>query len=111
MATHSSIIAWRIPWTEEPGGLQSLRLQRTAVGVGLNVVTKTTTNNTVSQIIQETGNNPLTLVLHAFICVCVHMYLVLCNLIKCHLFKATLKWASLMAQTIKNLSAMPETRI
>ena len=26
MATHPSIIAWRIPWTEEPGGLQSLRL-------------------------------------------------------------------------------------
>ena len=24
MATHSSIIAWRIPWTEEPGGLQSM---------------------------------------------------------------------------------------
>ena len=24
MATHSSILAWRIPWTEEPGGLQSL---------------------------------------------------------------------------------------
>ena len=23
MATHSSILAWRIPWTEEPGGLQS----------------------------------------------------------------------------------------
>ena len=28
MATHSSILAWRIPWTEEPGGLQSLGLQR-----------------------------------------------------------------------------------
>ena len=28
VATHSSILAWRIPWTEEPGGLQSLRLQR-----------------------------------------------------------------------------------
>ena len=28
MATHSSILAWRIPWTEEPGGLQSMRLQR-----------------------------------------------------------------------------------
>ena len=26
-ATHSSIIAWRIPWTEEPGGLQSMGLQ------------------------------------------------------------------------------------
>ena len=28
MATHSSIPAWRIPMTEEPGGLQSMRLQR-----------------------------------------------------------------------------------
>ena len=28
MATHSSIPAWRIPWTEEPGGLQSVELQR-----------------------------------------------------------------------------------
>ena len=25
MATHSSILAWRIPWTEEPGGLQSVQ--------------------------------------------------------------------------------------
>ena len=28
METHSSILAWRIPWTEEPGGLQSMGLQR-----------------------------------------------------------------------------------
>ena len=28
MATHSSILAWKIPWTEEPGGLQSTRFQR-----------------------------------------------------------------------------------
>ena len=28
LATHSSILAWRIPWTEEFGGLQSMRLQR-----------------------------------------------------------------------------------
>ena len=28
MATHSSIIAWRIPWTEEPGGQQSIGSQR-----------------------------------------------------------------------------------
>ena len=28
MATHTSILAWRIPWTEEPGGLQSIGLQR-----------------------------------------------------------------------------------
>ena len=28
MATHSSILAWRIPWTEEPGGQQYMGLQR-----------------------------------------------------------------------------------
>ena len=28
MAIHSSILAWRIPWTEEPGRLQSMELQR-----------------------------------------------------------------------------------
>ena len=28
MATHSSILAWRIPWAEKPGGLQSTGLQR-----------------------------------------------------------------------------------
>ena len=28
MATHSSILAWRIPWTEEPGGIQSVESPR-----------------------------------------------------------------------------------
>ena len=28
MAAHSNILAWRIPWTEEPGGLQSMGLQK-----------------------------------------------------------------------------------
>ena len=28
MATHSSVLAWSTPWTEEPGGLQSMELQR-----------------------------------------------------------------------------------
>ena len=28
MATHSSILAWKIPWTKEPDGLQSMGLQR-----------------------------------------------------------------------------------
>ena len=38
MATHSSILAWRIPRTEEPGGLQSMELER----VGYDWVTKHT---------------------------------------------------------------------
>ena len=36
MATHSSILAWKIPWTEEPGGLQSMGSQR----VGHSLATK-----------------------------------------------------------------------
>ena len=28
MATHCSVLAWRVPWTEEPGGLQSMGSQR-----------------------------------------------------------------------------------
>ena len=36
MATHSSILAWEMPWTEEPGGLQSVGLQR----VRHDIVTK-----------------------------------------------------------------------
>ena len=39
MATHSSILAWRNPWTEEPGGLQSMGSQ----GVGRDLVTNTHT--------------------------------------------------------------------
>ena len=37
MATHCSILAWRIPWPKEPGGLQSMELQR----VGHNWATNT----------------------------------------------------------------------
>ena len=37
IATHSSILAWRIPWTEEPGGLQSMGSQR----VGHSLVSNT----------------------------------------------------------------------
>ena len=33
MTTHSSILAWRITWTEEPGGLQSMRSQKSWPGL------------------------------------------------------------------------------
>ena len=36
MATHSSILAWKIPWTEEPGRLQAMGLQR----VGQDLMTE-----------------------------------------------------------------------
>ena len=39
MATLSSILAWRIPWTEEPGGLQSMGLQRVGRDRATNMFT------------------------------------------------------------------------
>ena len=42
MATHSSILAWRIPWTEKPGGLQSMQLQRIRYDWATNTFTFTT---------------------------------------------------------------------
>ena len=46
MATHSSILAWRIPWTEEPGKLQSMGSQR----VGHNLATEQLLNILKQQI-------------------------------------------------------------
>ena len=43
MATHSSILAWKIPWTEEPGGIQLMRLQR----LGHDGATKQQTRGTI----------------------------------------------------------------
>ena len=38
MATHFSIVAWRIPWTEQLGGLQSMELQRVGYGQVTNTL-------------------------------------------------------------------------
>ena len=42
MATHSSILAWRIPWTEEPGRLQSMGLQRVGYDWATNTLVSCT---------------------------------------------------------------------
>ena len=39
MATHCSILAWRIPWTEEPGGLQSMGSQKVGQDFATNTFT------------------------------------------------------------------------
>ena len=38
--THSSVLAWEIPWTEEPGGLQSMRSKESDTNEGLNNTTE-----------------------------------------------------------------------
>ena len=50
MATHSSILTWRIPWTEEPGGLQTMGLQKSDTTSWLN-------NNNTSFIYQFNSHN------------------------------------------------------
>ena len=42
MARHSSILAWSIPWTEEPGGLQSMGSQKSQTRLSDSTTTKTT---------------------------------------------------------------------
>ena len=49
MATHSSILAWKMPWTEEPGGLQSM---------GLQSVRHNGVNNTFTFMLNSTGMSP-----------------------------------------------------
>ena len=50
MATHSSILAWEIPWTEEPGRLQSMGLQR----VRYNLATKQQWIHRLADLTDET---------------------------------------------------------
>ena len=53
MATHSSILTWRVPWTEEPGGLQSMGSQKSR---GHDLTTKQQQPNTVSSTFPSVGN-------------------------------------------------------
>ena len=58
MATHSSIFAWGIPWTEKPGGLQSLGLQE------LDMTLSNQTTTISAKAATTTRDNPA-LVIHA----------------------------------------------
>ena len=53
MSTHSNILAWRIPWTEEPGRLQSMGLQR----VGHDLVTEHTQHSGDDSKVNRTLRN------------------------------------------------------
>ena len=67
MATHSSILCWKIPWTEEPGGLQSMRSQRVGQDWATNTNTqqcvhvkkKKKTNITIHEWLLGVGRIPL----------------------------------------------------
>ena len=71
MATHSSILAWEIPWTEEPGRLQSMGLKR----VGHNLVTK--------QQLTRLPLSVVTIFLHIYLCLYTQACIILCNFIPC----------------------------
>ena len=52
MATHSSILAWRIPWTEKPGGLQSMH----GVSRELDITQGLNNNKKIMQLVTEKVN-------------------------------------------------------
>ena len=54
-ATHSSILAWRIPWTEEPGGLQSTGSQRVGHDWATSLTPLTPHDKTIKTQIESTG--------------------------------------------------------
>ena len=68
MATHSSILAWRIPWTEELGGLQSVGLRQSWTQLS-NYTTTTTTN------LPGKGNYMCLLYVCKYRCACVYINL------------------------------------
>ena len=51
MATHSSILAWEIPWTEEPGGLQSMGLQKSWTRLSNQTIIFSHANNSKDQAV------------------------------------------------------------
>ena len=56
MATHSSILAWETPWTEEPGGLESMQLQRVEHDWATKHSTHTHTVTVISQAFKSKEN-------------------------------------------------------
>ena len=63
MATPSSILAWKVPWTEEPGGLKTMGLQRVGHDRAINTWTWSLSVRTSSQELARTSSkflkNPL----------------------------------------------------
>ena len=58
MATHSSILAWRISWTEEPGGIQSMGLQRVRHNSATKQQQQTSQKNVHELITHPTNSLP-----------------------------------------------------
>ena len=106
MTTHSNILAWRIPWTEKPGGLQSVGLQRVTRLSHSHTHTHTHTQRT---LVENIFTIPDRRTANVF-CLQPH-----CTLIHRHLRTHKLNpiftffWASLVAQLVRNPPAMWET--
>ena len=64
MAIHFTILAWRIPWTEEPGGLQSMRSKR----VSHELVTKPKSIEMITTSMMKCAKNSFSLTCLSFMC-------------------------------------------
>ena len=66
MATHSSILTWRIPWTEEPGRLLSMGAQR----IGDDWMTNTISLSLQKQTISNSNLLTCTVIIFSYYCIC-----------------------------------------
>ena len=105
MATHSSVLAWRIPWTKEPGGLQSTELQRVRQDWVTNTHTHTHTHTHTQQLWIK-----LLPILNAYKQGQRPMLADPCGYPWLELLLSSLR-ISLMAQMVKNLPTMQETQV
>ena len=95
MVTHSSTLAWKIPWTEEPGRLQSMGSQR----VRKDRVTSLSLSLSALQILGISLIRKADILLKRIIVI--FSYLLVSS-------KVQHNWSSLVTQTVKNLPAMQE---
>ena len=122
MATHSSILAWRIPWTKEPGGLQSIGSQR----VGYNWRHRTCSHTfinlshlSICNFIKKkrnmgAANDKINSSLPWFLLLALAFQMLFFFFYCCLILWGTIlvnKWASLVAQLVKNLPAMQGTPV
>ena len=110
MATHSSILAWEIPWTEEPGSLPFMEWQR----VRHNLVTKQKFYELyfdISSILSFPGFHSVSFTrnLLFFLSIFYFTFLGLIRFISSNSKHDYELWASLVAQLVRNLPAMWET--
>ena len=97
LATHSSILAWRIPWTEEPGGLQSVGWQRAGHNWVTNTHTHTHTHTQILTVQYRGGLLKHKMLTHKHTWICLKWFFHGWSEDRCWVAKGRLCWSTLIS--------------